>query len=78
MIVLVFKLLLFSLFVYVIVYAFNMFRRFTGTIKKATGRAETCPACHQRIQVSGTDMICPECGTPLGRSKEGKLLIKVN
>lgn len=43
-------------------------------------KSELCPACNESIRVSKTEenLTCPKCGAKLGRSKEGKLLIRLN
>ncbi|MEX1031579.1 MAG: hypothetical protein WDZ91_16260 [Paenibacillaceae bacterium] len=41
-------------------------------------KGEECPSCHARIRVPEQPDSCPKCHTPLGRSPEGKLLIRVN
>ncbi|MEX2415962.1 MAG: hypothetical protein WD424_07445 [Paenibacillaceae bacterium] len=41
-------------------------------------RAEECPSCNARIRVPEQPDSCPKCQTPLGRSPDGKLLIRVN
>jgi uncharacterized paraquat-inducible protein A len=41
-------------------------------------RAEICPSCSARIRVPDQPGSCPKCHTPLGRSPDGKLLIRVN
>ncbi len=43
-------------------------------------KSELCPACNASIRVSKSEenLICPKCGAQLGRSKEGKLLIRLN
>lgn len=43
------------------------------------GRAvEQCPSCHQPIAVGQQPGNCPKCGTALGRTQDGKLLIRIN
>lgn len=78
----IFKLLLLCIIVYAVAYVIKGVLGFARTLntntKKAMGSIEVCPACNQGIQVTGDDMVCPRCGTNLGRNKEGKLLIKVN
>ncbi|MDP5276611.1 hypothetical protein [Chengkuizengella axinellae] len=40
---------------------------------------DKCPACGQMIQLPASqDLICPKCDTKLARTKDGKLLIRVN
>jgi len=40
---------------------------------------ETCPSCGSRVRLSAGDPgACPSCGTPLARSPEGTLRIRVN
>lgn len=39
---------------------------------------EQCPSCRQAIVVGKQPGSCPKCGTPLGRSQDGRLLIRVN
>lgn len=43
-------------------------------------KPELCPACNAFIRISKTkeNLTCPKCGARLGRSQEGKLLIKLN
>jgi len=39
---------------------------------------EQCPSCGQPIVVGKQPGACPKCGTLLGRSQDGKLLIRIN
>lgn len=40
---------------------------------------ETCPSCGSRVRLpAGDPGHCPSCGTPLARSPEGTLRIRVN
>ncbi len=41
-------------------------------------RSESCPSCQAMIRVPEEPGACPRCHTVLGRSPDGKLLIKVN
>lgn len=64
---------------------FRAYRRFMRLVKGAVSggavpfaKAEECPSCRSRIRVPAEPGSCPRCGTSLGRSPDGKLLIKVN
>jgi predicted RNA-binding Zn-ribbon protein involved in translation (DUF1610 family) len=50
-----------------------------GRVRYAGGRGvEQCPSCGQPIMVGKQPGACPKCGTLLGRSHDGKLLIRIN
>lgn len=75
------RLVLFGVIIYV---AYRMIRGvLTGLRSGLSGVSssrgiERCPSCSGMIRVSEEPGACPKCGTPLGRSPEGRLLIKVN
>lgn len=72
------KLLLFSIILYGIVYVFKSFKKVLQSTNNPMRPSEKCPACGRSIQVSGEEMVCPHCEIKLGRTKEGKLVIRVN
>lgn len=58
--------------------AFWLLRRPSGRTG-ARRLHETCPSCQAAIRVSAKEPgSCPVCGTPLARSPEGTLRIRVN
>lgn len=75
------RIVLLLVFIYFI---FRVLKTVIGSVRIAArtsatfARAEECPSCHARIRVAGRDMVCPNCGTKLGRSADGKLLIRIN
>lgn len=75
-----FKLLIFigliALVVYLISNVTKKLKIFFRTSSFAGG--EPCPACGNLIKPDGKDMVCPRCGIKLGRTAEGKLLIRIN
>jgi tRNA(Ile2) C34 agmatinyltransferase TiaS len=78
MIGLLIKLLLLSLVLYVIVYVYKAVKKFLQSATNPMRPTDACPSCGRSIQVSGEEMICPYCETKLGRTKEGKLVKRVN
>ncbi|NDI35687.1 hypothetical protein [Chengkuizengella sediminis] len=59
--------------------ALKIKRVFNGGI--GSRQIDKCPACGQIIQVpsgESDEFLCPKCNTKLGRTSDGKLLIKVN
>jgi len=75
------KLLMLSLILYGIIYIYTSVKKALVSMNSSNGSKvpmEACPVCSHMIQVSGDDMTCPKCGTKLGRTQEGKLVIKVN
>ena len=78
---LIIKLLMLALIVYVF---YNFYRRIIKPVRNIFRNAmpgsgtEACPACGATIKVAKEPGSCPKCGSPLGRSPEGKLLIRIN
>ena len=78
---LIMKLVMLALIVYVL---FNFYRRIIKPIRNLFRSAmpgsgtEACPACGAYIKAAKEPGSCPKCGSPLGRSPEGKLLIRIN
>lgn len=74
------RLLLLAVVFYAIVYVYRMVRSSMNTFKMNNPfrASETCPVCNRPIQVSGDDMACPHCGVKLGRTPDGKLIVRVN
>lgn len=72
------KLLLFSIILYGIVSIYKAFKKALKSTNNPMRPSEKCPACDRSIQVSGENIVCPHCETKLGRTKEGKLVIRVN
>ena len=72
--------------VVVIYFIYSVYRKVVKPIKQAMSGGgiasmsalEVCPSCGERIRVPKTPVACPKCGTSLGRSPDGKLLIKIN
>ncbi len=75
------RLILFGVIIY---FAYRMIRGLLTGVRSglsgvSSGRGvESCPSCRGMIRVSEEPGSCPKCATPLGRSPDGKLLIKVN
>jgi uncharacterized paraquat-inducible protein A len=80
----VIKFILLVLIVYFFINVYRTVKRLFGSAAVLGGRAtpfskgEECPSCHARIRVPEQPGSCPKCQSPLGRSPEGKLLIRVN
>lgn len=72
------RLLIIVAAIYVVVYIYQAVKRVMNQFNNPFQPSEQCPACHQRIQVSGDNMVCPRCGVRLGRTPDGKLSIRVN
>ncbi|MEB3101082.1 hypothetical protein [Ferviditalea candida] len=75
-----FKLLIFIGLISLVIYPiFKAVKKVQGFLRFFSFDAgEPCPACHHPIKADGKDMVCPYCGTKLGRTAGGKLLIRIN
>lgn len=75
------RIILVLVFLYMIYYVLKTVIgsvRFAARTSATFAHAEECPSCHARIRVTGENIVCPKCGTKLGRSADGKLLIRIN
>lgn len=75
------RLLLIAVALYAVIYVYRLIKGSMSsfsTFNNPFRTSETCPVCHRPIQVSGDDMACPHCGVKLGRTPDGKLVIRVN
>ncbi len=75
---LIIRLLLLAIIVYAVVYVFTSIKKALSSVNNPIKDSEACPSCGQSIQVSGENMVCPHCLTKLGRTEDGKLVIRVN
>ncbi len=60
---------------------FRIFKQINQAAGVFTGSKglEACPSCKQWISVpKQQNSTCPKCGVRLGRTQEGKLLIRIN
>lgn len=75
-----FKLLIFIGLMTLVIYLIsNAAKKLKGFFRASSFvGGEPCPACGNMIQTDGKDMVCPRCGIKLGRTAEGKLLIRIN
>jgi predicted amidophosphoribosyltransferase len=76
------RLALFGVVIYVVYRTLRMFKnKLKGGVFGAAApfaKAELCPSCRAAIRVPEEPGHCPKCATLLGRTPDGKLLIKVN
>jgi hypothetical protein len=80
------RFILFVLIVYFFINVYRTVKSIFGSVKGASvngrtspfARGEQCPSCDAIIRVPAEPGSCPKCKVPLGRSPEGKLLIRVN
>lgn len=76
--ILLIRLLLIAVVLYAVLYVYRIIKSAMQTFNSPFRPTEACPACQRPIQVSGTEAVCPHCGVKLGRTPDGKLIIRVN
>ncbi|MDT9724666.1 hypothetical protein DUZ99_06625 [Xylanibacillus composti] len=72
------KLLLLAIAVWIAYRYVQKLRRKLPDWLRASRQQERCPSCGQWMQPANAPLQCPKCGEKLGRSPDGRLIIRVN